>query len=57
MTLLLLKLNKSKTNDMQYFGSSYNNEINDILNLNDLNYKNSGIGKLKDFFKLSILSD
>lgn len=50
VTLLLLKLNKSKTNGVQYYGSSYNNEINDILNLTDLNNKNSGIGKLKDFF-------
>ncbi|MCE6090671.1 hypothetical protein J7894_01010 [Mycoplasmopsis agalactiae] len=55
--MLLLKLNKSKTNDVKYFGSSYNNEINDILNLTDLNNKNSGIGELKDFFKLSILNN
>ncbi|ENY69292.1 Type III restriction modification system endonuclease subunit, Res [Metamycoplasma auris 15026] len=57
ITLLLLKLNKNKTNDVQYYGASFNEEINNILNSIELNAKNSGIGKLKDFFKLSILNN
>lgn len=55
--MLFLKFNKSKINDVKYFGLSYNNEINDIFNLIDFNNKNSGIGEFKDFFKLLILNN